>query len=67
MSTTKAAKMTSLLESCSGFAEAVKLFRSAVQAQFADDTEGDPQELTALLAHLYDAEEAAQTLDDNCA
>lgn len=61
--TTKAAKMTDLLESCEGFAAAVKLFREACQAQFGEDL-AVPVEFTALETALYDAEEAAQALDD---
>ncbi len=62
MNASNAAKLTEVLESTPTFAEAVKLFRNAIQAQFAGDL-GDPEELTALLAHLYDAEDAAEALD----
>lgn len=60
---TKAQRMTDLLESCEGFASAVKLFREACQAQFGEDLEV-PAEFSAFETALYDAEEAAQALDD---
>lgn len=58
------AEMTALLESCPDTAAFIRLVRGAIQAMFAEDTDGDPAELTALLANLYDAEESAQALDD---
>lgn len=64
MTTTKAAKMTNLLESCQGTAEFLQLVRGALQSLFADSGEADPQELTALLAHLSDAEAAAEALEN---
>lgn len=64
MTTTKAAKMTNLLESCQGTAEFLQLVSGALRNLFAENCEEDPQELTTLLAHLSDAEEAAQALDN---
>jgi hypothetical protein len=58
---TKAQRMTYLLESCGGFAEAVKLFREACAESFGEERTA---ELVCLENALFDAEEAAQALDD---
>lgn len=62
MSATKLSRMTNLVESCSGYEEAMRLFASVAASQFADDPE-PPAELTALLEALQRATEAAAALD----
>lgn len=58
--------MRNLVESCPGFADALKLFVKTLEDQFAEDTDV-PAELGEALVALHEATDKLEALDSACA